>query len=64
MLDVTCHLHFGQNYWELFRATAVKRGRNGYRNESSQKVDPGEEHSPAAPAGTRTRDHSITSLAL
>ena len=27
--------------------------------ESAQKVDPGEENSPAAPAGTRTRDLSI-----
>ena len=26
--------------------------------ESAQKVDPGEENSPAAPAGTRTRDLS------
>ena len=26
---------------------------NGYRKESEQKVDPGEEHSPAAPTGTR-----------
>ena len=25
---------------------------DGYRNESAQKVDPGEENSPAAPAGT------------
>ena len=31
------------------------------KQESVQKVDPGEEYSPAAPAGTRTRDLSITS---
>ena len=30
----------------------------------SQKVDTGEENSPAAPAGTRTRDLSITSPSL
>ena len=36
----------------LLRATAVTRGWNGYRNkESAQKVDPGEENSPAAPEG-------------
>ena len=29
-----------------------------------QKVDTGEENSPAAPAGTRTRDLSITSSML
>ena len=41
----------------------VTRGWNEYRNncESAQKVDPGKEHSPAASAGTRTRDLSITS---
>ena len=32
--------------------------------ESAQKVDPGEENSPAVPAGIRTRDLSITSPAL
>ena len=30
--------------------------------ESAQKVDPGEEDSPAVPAGTRTLDLSISSL--
>ena len=64
-LVVTCHLHFRQNDRDLLRATAVTRGWNGYRNkESAQKVDPGEENSPAAPAGIRTRDLSITSPAL
>ena len=33
------------------------------KSASAQKVDPGEENSPAAPAGTRTRD-LITRLAL
>ena len=46
------------------RATEVTRGWNGYRNESAQKVNPGEENSPAAPAGIRTRDLSFTSPAL
>ena len=30
----------------------------------AQKVDPGEEHSPASPVRTRTRDLSITSPSL
>ena len=30
-----------------------------YKKESAQKVDPGEENSPASPAGTRTRDLSV-----
>ena len=34
------------------------------KQESAQKVDLGEENSPAAPAGIRTRDLSITSPAL
>ena len=34
------------------------------KQESAQKADPGEEHSPAAPARTRTHDLSITSPAL
>ena len=46
-LAVNCHLRFWQNYRNLVRATAVTRGWNGYRNESAQKVDPGEEISPA-----------------
>ena len=50
-LAVTCHLHFWQNDRDLLRATAVTRGWNGYRNKSVQKVDPGEEHSPAALQG-------------
>ena len=34
------------------------------KQESAQKVDPGEENAPAAPAGIRTHDLSITSPAL
>ena len=55
-LAVTCHLHFWQNDRDFLRATVV--------TESAQKVDPGEENSPAVPAGIRTRDLSITSPAL
>ena len=50
-LAVTCHLHFWQNDRDLLRATALTRGWNGYRNESAQKVDPGEENSPTTPSG-------------
>ena len=63
-LAVTCHLRFGQSGRGLLCATAVTRGWNGYRKLSAQKVDTGEENSPAAPAGIRTRDLSITSPAL
>ena len=63
-LAVTCHLRFWQNDRGLLRATAVTRGWNGYRNKRAQKVDPGEENSPAAPAWIRTRDLSITNPAL
>ena len=65
-LAVTCHLHFGQNDRDFLRATVVTRGWNGYRNKSQHRksVDPGEENSPAVPAGIRTRDLSITSPVL
>ena len=65
-LAVTFHQDFWQNDRDLLRATAVTRGRNGYGNKASaQKVDPGEENSPAAPAaGIRTRDLLVTSPAL
>ena len=41
-------------------------GGSEYQNKShsAQKVDPGEEISPAAPAGIQSRDLSITSPAL
>ena len=64
-LAVTCYLHLWQNDWGLLRAIAVTRGWNGYRiKESVQKVEHGEENSPAAPAGIRTCDLSIASPAL
>ena len=34
------------------------------KEESAQIVDPGEENSPAAPAGIRTRDLSVMSPVL
>ena len=34
------------------------------KQESAQKVNPGEDSYPTTPAGTRTRDLSIRSLAL
>ena len=36
-LAVTCHLHFWQNDRDLLRATAVRRGWNGYRNQSQHR---------------------------
>ena len=62
-LAVTCHLHFWQNDRECLRATAVTRCWKGYRIRA-QQVNPGEEKSPAAPAGTQTRDLSVTSPAF
>ena len=67
-LAVTCHLHFWQNDRDLLRAVAVTRRWDGYgiRVSTKSNVDPREEEekSPAAPAGTRTRDFSIMGLAL
>ena len=64
-LAVTCHLHFWQNDQGLLRATAVTRGWNGYWNKSQHRKSTLEKKiSPAAPAGIRTRDLSVTSPAL
>ena len=63
-LTVTCHLHFWQNDRDLLRATAVTREGTDTEIRSAQIVDHGEENSPAAPAGIRTRDLSIMSPAL
>ena len=63
-LAVTCHLHFSQNDHDLLCATVVTWGWNGYQNKSAPKADPGEENSPAAPAGIRTFDFSIMSPVL
>ena len=62
-LSVTRHLHFWQNARDLLRVTAVTRGWSDTKI-MAQKVVPGEVNLPAAPAGTRTRDLSITNLAL
>ena len=59
-LAVTCHLYFQQNDRDLLCATAEWIPKL----ESAQKVDLGEENSPATPAGIRTRKLSVTSPAL
>ena len=56
----SCHLHFWQNARDLLHAT---RGWNRYRDLSTKSY-PEEENYPAAPAGTLTRNLSITSPAL
>ena len=70
-LAVTCHLHFWQSDRDLLRATAVTRGWNGYRNKSQHRMEKNKNKKQtnkktknAVPAGTRTRDLSITSPAL
>ena len=64
-LAATCHLHFRRIDRDLFTCYCGNTGVERIpKYESAQKVDPGEENSPAAPAGTRTRDLSITSPAL
>ena len=64
-LAVTCHLHFWQNDRDFFTCYCGNTGVERIpKLESAQKVDPGEENSPAVPAGIRTRDLSITSPAL
>ena len=63
-LAVTCHLRFWQNDQDLLHATAVTLGWNGCQNKSAQKTDPGEENSPAIPAGTQTQDLSTLILML
>ena len=62
----TSLLHFWQNDRDFLRATAVteREVERKPRSELAQKFDPGEENTPAPPAGTRTRDLSITSLTL
>ena len=66
-LNVTYHLRFCQNDRVLF-IIWIYCGNAGMeripKQESAQEVDPGEENYPAAAAGTRTRDLSVTSLTL
>ena len=56
------HRQFDTSYRLLI--TEVTRGWNRHRIESAHKVNSGEENYPAASAGIRTRNLSITSLAL
>ena len=60
MRVVTCHLHFWQNDWGLLRATTLALGGMDTVQESAHNVNSGEENSPAATAGIRTRDLLIT----
>ena len=65
-LAVTCHLYFWQKEQDLLCAKYC--GNTGVeqilKSEPAQKVNAGEENYPAAPAGIRTHDLSITSPAL
>ena len=63
-LGVTCHLHFWQNGRGLLRDSAVTRDGMDTKWESAQNVNSGEENFPAALAGTRSCNLSITSPAL
>ena len=36
-IPIATHQHFWQNDRDLLRATAVTRGRNGYRNKSQHR---------------------------
>ena len=63
-LCVTCHLRFLQNDRGLLRATAVTRGWNGHRIRVRTQSQLWRKKNPAAPAGIRTRNLSITSPAL
>ena len=64
-LAVTCHLHFWQNDRDLFHATAVARGWNGYRNMNQHKKLT-QEKNILLPLlqGFKPRDLSITSPML
>ena len=59
------HLHFGQNDWDLLRASAVRRGVERTPNKRQhRKLTLPEENSPTAPAGIQTHNLSVTSPAL
>ena len=60
-LTLTCHLHFWQNDQYCLRATAATRGGTDTEIRVSTEKYPGEETSPAAPAGTRIRDLLVSS---
>ena len=59
-LAVSCHCTFGRMAGIFFYV--LLRVAERYQNKSLQKVDHGENNSPAAPAGTRTRDLSSPAL--
>ena len=64
-LGVTCHLHFLAEWPGSFMCFCGNTGVERTPNiEPAHKVDSGEENSPSAPAGIRTRNLSITSPAL
>ena len=63
-LAVACHLHLWPNDRDPLRVPAVTGSRKVYRNKSAHRLNPGDEHHPAAPAGTRTRDLLITTPVL
>ena len=64
-LAVTCHSHFWQNDRGSFMCYCGNTGVERIpKKESAQKVDSGEENSPVIPAGTRTRNLSITNSSL
>jgi len=76
-LAVTCHLHFWQNDRDRFRATALTRERNGYRNKSQlrkmtlekniMKKGREEKHPPAVPvrdSNPRPFDHELIRRAI
>ena len=63
-LAVTCHLYFRQNDGVFYELLRQHRGGTDTEIESAQKVDPAEVNSPAALAGIRTRDLSITSAVV
>ena len=61
---LTCRLHFWQNHRDLVRATGGNTGAERIsKYESAQKVDPGEENSPAAPAGTQIFPSRVREIA-
>ena len=63
-LGATCHLHLWQNDRGLLRASAETWDETDTEYESAQKVNSGEENSPAAPTGIRTCNLSIMSPSL
>ena len=64
-LGVTCHLYFLAERPGSFTCHCGNTGgETDTKQESAHNVDSGEENSPAAPAGIRTRNLSITSPAL